>query len=55
MGFPKWLFAKIEIKVLTPLDGYHQEELEERIKSLLKEYGVKAKIKSLTTGNEMTV
>jgi len=54
MEIPKWLFAKIEIRVLTPLDGYHQEELEDKIKNLLKEYGVKAEIRSLTTGNEMT-
>jgi len=55
MELPKWLFAKIEIRVLTPLDGYHQEELEDKIKNLLKKYGVKAEIRSLTTGNEMTV
>jgi hypothetical protein len=52
--FPKWLYAKIVIRVSTPLDGQHQEELENNIKGLLREYGVKAKIKSLTTGNEMT-
>jgi hypothetical protein len=45
---------RICVKVLTPLDGYHQEELEDKIKQLLKEYGVEAKIKS-STGNEMTV
>jgi hypothetical protein len=45
---------RVWIEVLTPLDGYHQEELEDKIKQLLKEYGVEAKIKS-STGNEMTV
>jgi hypothetical protein len=45
---------QVWIEVLTPLDGYHQEELEDKIKQLLKEYGVEAKIKS-STGNEMTV
>jgi hypothetical protein len=46
--------VRICVKVLTPLDGYHQEELEDQIKHLLQEYGVEAKIKS-STGNEMTV
>jgi formaldehyde-activating enzyme involved in methanogenesis len=45
---------QVRIEVLTLLDGYHQEELEDKIKQLLKEYGVEAKIKS-STGNEMTV
>ncbi len=54
MGLPEWLHMKVEIKVLTPLDGYHQEELEDLILNVLKEYGVRANIKS-STGNEMTV
>jgi len=45
---------EIHIKVSTLLDGYHQEELEDKIKQLLQEYGVKAEIKS-STGNEITI
>jgi hypothetical protein len=54
-NLPEHLFAKIHINILTPLDSEHQEELEDMIKILLKEYGVKAKIRSMTTGNEMPV
>jgi len=50
-----WMYAKILIYVLTPLDGQHQEELEDKIKELLKEFNVKAKIVSLTTGNSASV
>ena len=45
---------RLEIKVLTFLDGYHQEELEDKLKECLKDYKVYAKISS-STGNEMTV
>jgi hypothetical protein len=50
---PKCLYAKTRINVSTPLDGQHQEELEDKIRDLLREYGVKARIRSLTTGNVM--
>jgi hypothetical protein len=49
------MYARILIWVLTPLDGQHQEELEDAVKGLLQRFGVKARIKSLSTGNEMTV
>jgi len=52
---PEYLYAKIRIAVQTPLDTEHQEELEEAIEMTLRKFGVKAKIESLTTGNEMTV
>ena len=55
MRYPKHMFAKIRIDVKTPLDTEHQEELEEAIEMTLRKFGVKAKIKSLSTGNEMTV
>lgn len=45
---------KLEIEVLSFLDGYHKEELEDKIKEFLREYGVKARIKS-STGNELSV
>jgi hypothetical protein len=53
--YPRHMYARILIWVLTPLDGQHQEELEDAVKELLQRFGVKARIKSLSTGNEMTV
>lgn len=52
--YPRQMYARILIWVLTPLDGQHQEELEDAVKEALQRFGVKAKIKSLSTGNEMT-
>lgn len=45
---------KLEIKVMTYLDGEHREELEDKLKECIRKYGVRAKISS-STGNEMTV
>ena len=45
---------KLEIKVFSFLDSYHQEELEDTLKACLREYGIYARIKS-STGNKMTV
>lgn len=53
--YPRCMYARLLVWVTTPLDGQHQEELEDKIKELLREFGVKAKIKSLTTGNDLTV
>jgi len=53
--YPRCMYARLLVWVTTPLDGQHQEELEDKIKELLREFGVKAKIKSLTTGNNLTV
>ena len=55
MRYPKHMFAKIRIDVKTPLDTKHQEELEDEIKKVLRKFGVKAKIESLSTGNELSV
>ena len=55
LRYPEYMYAKIRIDVETPLDTEHQEELEEAIEMTLRKFGVKAKIKSLSTGNEMTV
>jgi len=52
---PRYMYARLMIFVLTPLDGQHQEQLEDSVKRLLRSFGVRAKVKSLTTGNEMTV
>ena len=38
-----------------PLDTEHQEELEDEIKRVLRKFEVKAKMRSLSTGNEMTI
>jgi len=51
---PHYGKMKLEIKVLSFLDGQHQEELENRLKEFIRGYGVKARIYS-STGNEMTV
>lgn len=53
--YPRQMYARILIWVLTPLDGQRQEELEEAVKELLRRSGGRAKVKSLSTGNEMTV
>jgi ABC-type uncharacterized transport system ATPase subunit len=53
--YPRYMYARILIWVLTPLDGQHQEELEDAVKELLQRFGVRARVKSLSTGNEMTV
>jgi len=52
---PRHMYARILVWVLTPLDGQHQEELEDALKELLQRFGVRAKVKSFSTGNEMTV
>ncbi len=51
---PQYNRMKLEIKVLSPLDGEHQEELEDRLKEFIRGYGVRARIYS-STGNEMSV
>ena len=53
--YPRYMYARILIWVLTPLDGQHEEELEDAVKELLRRFGVRARVKSLSTGNEMTV
>lgn len=49
---------KVEMRVVIELfdflDGCYKEQLEDRLKQCLYEYGVRARIKS-STGNEMTV
>lgn len=45
---------KLEVEILSFIDGEHKEELEDGIKEFLKGYGVTAKIYS-STGNEITV
>ncbi|MFA5032764.1 MAG: hypothetical protein WC614_07075 [bacterium] len=51
---PHYNRMKLEIKVLSLLDGQHQEELEDRLKEFIRGYGVRARIYS-STGNEMSV
>jgi len=51
---PHYNRMKLDIKVLSFLDGQHQEELEDGIKEFIRGYGAKARIYS-STGNEMTV
>ncbi|MEM4143952.1 MAG: hypothetical protein QW445_07445 [Candidatus Bathyarchaeia archaeon] len=46
---------KIIIDVSTFLDSEHYEELEDKIAEILQNFGVKAKIQSMATGNEITV
>ena len=45
---------KIVIDVTTFLDSEHQEELEDLVRDVLKNFGVNAKLES-STGNELTV
>jgi len=53
--YPRRMYSRILIWVLTPLDGQHQEELEEAVKELLQRFGARARIRSFSTGNEMAV
>jgi len=47
--------ATFEINIFTFLDGQHFEELEDKIKKLLKKENLQATIINNITGNEMTV
>ena len=47
--------ATFEINIFTFLDGQHFEELEDKIKILLKKENLQATIINNVTGNEMTV
>lgn len=47
--------TRIVIEILDFLDGWYIERLEDDIKKVLWKYRLRAKMKSSTTGNEMTV
>jgi len=55
LRYPEYMYAKIRIDVLTPLDTEHQEELEDEIMETIRKFGVRAKIRNFSTGNEMSV
>ncbi len=47
-------FLQMIIRVDSFLDGEHQEELEDKVKEVLENFGVAGKIKS-STGNDITI